>query len=102
VSETSEYLLSLMSQAADVAGARVEARFAHLFLALAAKVGTRENGRVAIKIRLARQDLADLTGTTVETSIRLMRRWHQQGLVTTKAGGFVIRDLATLELLRHG
>ena len=37
---------------------------------------------------LSRQDLADLLGTTVETSIRIMSRWGKDGVVQTREGGF--------------
>ena len=58
--ETGERLLTLMDQAADVAGTHVEARFAHLFVTLAARVGAKENGHTVIRIPLARRDLATL------------------------------------------
>jgi hypothetical protein len=43
--------------------------------------GDAEAHRVPIAIRtpLQRQDLADLTGTTLETCIRLMIRWEKPG-----------------------
>jgi CRP/FNR family transcriptional regulator len=91
----------LMNRIAEVAGARVEVRFAHLFLELAVKVGVRQHGQITIRAPLLRQDLADLTGTTVESSIRLMTRWGRLGIVTTQPGGFVIRDWAALERLRR-
>ena len=37
------------------------------------------------------------TGTTIETSIRIMSRWGKEGLVLTEGDGFVIPDV---ELLR--
>lgn len=101
VSQAGEHLSNLMSRMAQLAGARVEARFAHLFLALADKIGVREDGRIAIRIPLLRQDLADLTGTTVETTIRLMSRWDREGILTTQVGGFVIRHRKTLERFRR-
>lgn len=99
IREVSEHELNLMTRIAEVAGAGVHARFAHLFLDLASKVGVRQDGRVVIRIPLLRQDLADLTGTRVETTIRLMSRWEKQGLITTQAGGFVLRDIDALERL---
>jgi CRP/FNR family transcriptional regulator len=46
---------------------------------------------------LSRQELADLTGTTIETCIRIMSRWGKDGIVTTEREGFLVKDLATLE-----
>ncbi len=31
-----------------------------------------------------------MTGTTLETAIRVMTRWARQGLVATRRGGFVL------------
>lgn len=100
VSEISDHELNLMDRIAETAGASVEARFAHLFLKLAGKIGIREHGRIFVRIPLLRHDLADLTGTTVETSIRVMSRWNKQRIVTTRDGGFVIHDRSALERLR--
>jgi len=36
---------------------------------------------------LSRQDLADLAGTTIETSIRVLSRWGKEGLVITERDG---------------
>ena len=49
-----------------------------------------------------RQELANLTGTTLETAIRVMSRWRQQGLVTTTRRGFVLHDRAGLEAMSWG
>ena len=90
-------LLELTQRLAEVAGSRVEARFAHLFLKLADRMGRPAHGEVLIPMALSRQDLADLTGTTIETCIRLMSRWGKEGLVRTEKEGFVLADRAALE-----
>jgi CRP/FNR family transcriptional regulator len=48
---------------------------------------------------LSRLELAELTGTTVETSIRIMSRWAKEGIVRTEKDGFVVVDPAALERL---
>ena len=48
---------------------------------------------------LSRQELADLTGTTIETCIRIMSRWGKTGIVSTERDGFVVRDQAELTRL---
>ena len=78
---------------------RVESRFAALFLGLAEKAGQLVEGGAAIALPLSRQDLADLTGTTLETAIRVMTRWARQGVVATRRDGFVLLDRARLEAL---
>lgn len=80
--------------------ARVESRFAALFLGLADKAGEPVvEGAAAIALPLSRQELADLTGTTLETAIRVMTRWAREGLVATRRGGFVLLDRPRLEAL---
>lgn len=76
---------------------RVETRFAQLLLKLSDNVGRREPEGVLIPIPLSRQELADMTGTTIETCIRVMSRWAKEEVVETRADGFLVRDRAALE-----
>jgi CRP-like cAMP-binding protein len=76
---------------------RVERRFATIFLKLAASTGRAAEGGTLVPIALSRQELADMTGTTIETAIRVMSRWHKEGALETRADGFVLRDRAALE-----
>lgn len=84
---------------AEVAGSRVETRFAHLFLKLGDRLGQRQGNAILIPLALSRQDLADLTGTTIETAIRVLSRWNKQGVLLTEKDGFLIPDPAALEQL---
>lgn len=90
-------LAELTRRLADLTGARVEARFARLFLKLAHQMGRPDRGGVFVPMPLARQELADLTGTTIETAIRIMSRWQKEDVLHTDKDGFVLLDRATLE-----
>jgi CRP/FNR family transcriptional regulator, nitrogen oxide reductase regulator len=92
-------IVELTRRIPEVAGGRVETRFAHLFLKLADRMGRPGPQGTLVPMALGRQDLADLTGTTVETCIRIMSRWGKEGLVRTEKDGFVILDRAALEKL---
>ena len=46
---------------------------------------------------LSRQELADLTGTTIETAIRIMSRWQKEDVLHTEKDGFVILGREALE-----
>jgi CRP-like cAMP-binding protein len=81
-----------------LSGERVDRRLAHILLKLAERLGRAESDGVLITIPLARQDLADMAGTTLETAIRTMSRFREQGLVTTLRGGFLL--ITDLERLR--
>jgi CRP-like cAMP-binding protein len=95
-------IVELTQRLPEVAGGRVETRFALLFLKLAEKAGQPQGGEVFVPVHLTRQDLADLTSTTIETSIRVMSRWSKEGLVLTGHEGFLIRDRDALERLARG
>lgn len=73
-----------------MAGERVERRMAHILLKLADRVGRVEPEGVLITIPLSRQDLADMAGTTLETAIRTMSRFREQGWVATRRGGYLL------------
>ena len=90
-------IVELTRRIPEVAGGRVETRFVHLFLKLADKMGRPCADGLDIPMALSRQDLADLTGTTIETCIRIMSRWSKENLVRTERSGFIVLDRAALE-----
>jgi CRP-like cAMP-binding protein len=90
-------LVELTNRLAQLSGSRVEPRFARLFLKLAGEMGRQERGGLFIPLALSRQELADMTGTTIETGIRIMSRWGKEEIVRTEKDGFVILDRAMLE-----
>jgi len=92
-------IVELTRRIPEVAGGRVETRFAHLFLKLAERVGERRPEGRFVRMPLSRQELAELTGTTTETCIRIMSRWGKEGVVSTERDGFLVRDREKLERL---
>ena len=92
-------IVELTRRIPEVAGGRVETRFAHLFLKLADRVGRPQAGGRFVPMALSRQELADLTGTTIETCIRIMSRWGKEGIIATERDGFLVRDQRALERL---
>jgi CRP-like cAMP-binding protein len=92
-------LVELTNRLEELSGGRIEPRIARLFLKLAREMGREERGGTFIPLPLSRQELADLTGTTVETCIRIMSRWGKQDVVRTEKDGFVILERASLEAI---
>src|SRR5262245_5280221 len=92
-------LVELTNRLAEMTGGRIEPRFARLFLKLADQMGRADRGGLLIPLALSRQELADMTGTTIETCIRIMSRWGKQDIVRTEKDGFVIVDRKGLEAL---
>ena len=92
-------LVELTNRLAELTGGRLEARFARLFAKLADQMGRSDRGGTFIPLSLSRQELADMTGTTIETCIRIMSRWGKEGIVRTEKDGFVVvsrRDLDSI------
>ena len=90
-------LVELTNRLAELSGGTIERRFARLFLKLSSQMGRPERGGAFVPLSLSRQELADLTGTTIETCIRIMSRWGKQDIVRTEKDGFVVLNKDALE-----
>ena len=61
---------------------RVERRIAHALVRLAQQAGRRvRGGGVEIDFPISRQDIAEMTGTTLHTVSRTLSAWEAQGIV---------------------
>ncbi len=89
---------SVKSLAADP----VEARLAATLLRLADREGARGQQGLILPFHLTRQGLADMTGTTVETTIRIVSRWLKDRLVREEENRLVLADVAALRELAEG
>jgi CRP-like cAMP-binding protein len=78
----------------DFAGERVEQRLARILLMLSSKLGT--------ELPFTRQEIADMTGTTIETAIRIMSRLTRDGVIRSVRGSITIQDIAQLKRLSEG
>jgi CRP-like cAMP-binding protein len=75
----------------------VEQRVAATLLRVARKLGEQKQAGMLIQIPFSRQDLAAMTGTTVETVSRVMSRFAAEGLISTGRKWVVLNDLRRLE-----
>jgi len=78
----------------DLAGERVEQRLARILLMLSAKLGK--------TLPFTRQEIADMAGTTTETTIRLTTQLKERGIISTVRGKIIIIDELKLRLLAEG
>ena len=75
-------LTELRNRFKELATERVERRIAHAVLRLLQQAGEETASGVKIDFPLTRQDLAELTGTTLHTVSRVLSSWEEQGFVT--------------------
>jgi len=77
----------------------VEQRIASALVRLAHKLGEQKQEGLLIQLPFSRQDLAAMTGTTVETVSRVMSRFSGEGLISTGRKWVSIDDLNGLEAI---
>jgi CRP/FNR family transcriptional regulator, nitrogen oxide reductase regulator len=90
-------IVELTNRIMELSGGRIEARLARFLLKLADDMGQPRESAIFVGMPLSRQELADMTGTTIETCIRIMSRWGKQDIVRTEKDGFLIMDRSALE-----
>ena len=78
---------------------RVERRIAHGIARLVAQAGRRVEGGILIDFPVSRQDIAELTGTTLHTVSRLLSGWEKQGLVKSGRKRIVVCDAHRLVVI---
>src|SRR6187402_751813 len=82
---------------------QVERRVAHTLLRLAKQSGRKVEHGIEIDFPISRQDIAEMTGTTLHTVSRTLSAWEGQGLVEGGRQRIVVRDPHALFLLaEHG
>lgn len=75
----------------ELATERVERRLARAILRLASQTGRKTEEGVLLDLPLTRQDLAEMSGTTLYTVSRILTQWESQGLVLSGRERVVIR-----------
>lgn len=80
---------------------KVEDRLAAILFILADSYGVRHAAGLHIQVPLTRQDLAEMAGTSVETTIRVMSRWQKDGLVHTDRQAITIVQDEALSATLH-
>ena len=75
----------------ELATERVERRVARALLRLVRQIGRKVENGVLIDFPLSREDLAELTGTTLYTVSRILSGWEKQGLIETGRQRILIR-----------
>jgi CRP-like cAMP-binding protein len=71
---------------------RVERRIARALLRLANQTGRKTEDGILVDLQLSRQDLAEMTGTTLYTVSRTLSQWESQGLVRASREKVIISE----------
>ena len=75
------YIREMQERYRELATERVEQRIARALLRLTSQSGKKSNE--GIELALSRQDLAEISGTTLYTVSRVLAEWERQALVQT-------------------
>jgi CRP-like cAMP-binding protein len=77
------YIQEMQARYRELATERVEQRVANALLRLATQVGIRYEKESIIELSFSRQDVAEMTGTTLYTVSRLLSDWERKGIIET-------------------
>ena len=84
-------LHELQEQYRQLATERVERRIARALLRLVRQAGRKVEAGVIIDLPLSREDIAQMTGTTLYTVSRVLSRWETDGIVESVRQRVTIR-----------
>lgn len=73
----------LLDRLPQVASGRVDERIASVLVMLGESFGEKDGDAIEISVPLTRQDLAEMAGTTVESTIRVLSTWQKRGILRT-------------------
>jgi CRP-like cAMP-binding protein len=80
----------------------VERRVAHAVLKLGAEAGHESARGMQIDFPVSRQDIAEITATTLHSVSRIMSAWEAAGVVESGRQRVIIRDRARLQTIADG
>jgi CRP/FNR family transcriptional regulator, nitrogen oxide reductase regulator len=77
------YIQEIQARYRELATEKVEQRVANALIRLAGQTGTKVGKEAGILLSFSRQDVAEMTGTTLYTVSRLLSEWERQGFIKT-------------------
>jgi CRP-like cAMP-binding protein len=81
---------------------QADQRVAHALLKLVNQTGKKTDEGLLIDFPLSRQDIAEMTGTTLHTVSRLMTAWEEKGLVRSGRQKVIVVEPHRLLMLAEG
>ncbi len=92
-------LQDMQARVIEMSHEQVEQRIAHTLLRLAKQAGKKTGDGIEIDFPISRQDIAEMASLTTETTIRVIRRFSEQGILRIIHGKIFIDSTAQLEHL---
>lgn len=86
----------------EMATEEVERRVAHTVLRLIQQSGKKEEAGIRIDFPISRQDIAEMSGTTMHTVSRILGAWEAAKLVKGGRQKLLVRDAHQLLLIADG
>jgi CRP-like cAMP-binding protein len=92
-------LQETQTRVVEMSTQQVEQRVANALLRLAKQAGHKVEHGVEISFPISRQDIAQMTGTTLHTVSRILSGWEQRGLIQSGRQRIVLREPHKLDEL---
>jgi CRP-like cAMP-binding protein len=92
------YIQEMQARYRELATERVEQRVANALIRLAGQSGIKSKKEAGIELSFSRQDVAEMTGSTLYTISRLLSDWERRGIL--KTGREKIQILKPHDLVR--
>lgn len=86
----------------ELATEDVERRVAHAVLRLAGQSGRKQDGGIQIDFPVSKQDIAEMSGTTLYSVSRILSAWEAAGLVEGGRQKLLVKDAHRLLLIGDG
>jgi len=100
--EMSRHMGDALTRLRELATLKVSQRLAHTLLRLTAPTEADEAGHLVVPHTLTRQELAELTGTTLFTVSRILTDWEGAGLVKSTRAHVEVLDADGLRQAAEG
>lgn len=95
-------LQDTQARVVEMSTEEVGRRVAHALLRLAKQSGRKVEQGIEIDFPISRQDIAEMTGTTLHTVSRILSAWEGDGLVEGGRQRIILKDPHRLFLLAEG
>ncbi|MDO1559529.1 Crp/Fnr family transcriptional regulator [Brevundimonas sp. 2R-24] len=92
-------LFDLQNRISELSTERVEQRIARAVLRLAEQAGRPTPQGTEIDFPITRQELAEMTGSTLHTVSRTLAAWDQAGVTASARRRVIVRDRAALQAM---